>query len=186
VDLIICRGHLAAFIWQLHHEFEALDSAVRKGKKECPKEQYFYSAERKLETIRQSEIPREIDAYRNEGHSIPAIIGQQWEGKGGRFLHHFLPSIEGRQARESVELNQQLQTYFEYVVNLWLSFVPEPVAGDLLRESRFYRCCASELALAFGTHPLAVDRIRETLCNQDRKYWTISFQMFLEVDRMPK
>ena len=32
------------------------------------------------------------------------------------------------------------------------------VAGELLRESRFYGRCASELALAFGTHPLAVKR----------------------------
>ena len=34
------------------------------------------------------------------------------------------------------------------------------VAGELLRESRFYRQsrCASELALAFGTHPVAVKR----------------------------
>jgi hypothetical protein len=32
------------------------------------------------------------------------------------------------------------------------------VAGELLRESRFYRCCAWELPLAFGTHPVAVKR----------------------------
>ena len=31
-------------------------------------------------------------------------------------------------------------------------------AGELLRESRFYRCCAGEPAPAFGTHPLAVKR----------------------------
>jgi hypothetical protein len=30
------------------------------------------------------------------------------------------------------------------------------------------------------------DRIRETLYNQDRKYRMISFQVFLEVDRMPQ
>ena len=61
------------------------------------------------------------------------------------------------------------------------------MAGELLRESRFYWCCASELAVAFGTHPLAVNRrIRETLCNQGRKNWMTSFQVFLEVDLMPK
>jgi hypothetical protein len=58
-------------------------------------------------------------------------------GRGGRFLHHFLPSIEGHQARESVELNQQLQTYFEYVVNLWLSFVPEPLKSKFPRNFTF-------------------------------------------------
>ena len=32
------------------------------------------------------------------------------------------------------------------------------VSRELLRKSRFCRCCASELALVFGTHPLAVKR----------------------------
>jgi hypothetical protein len=72
VDLIICRSHLAAFFWQLHHVLEALESAIRRGEKKYPNERYFYSAERKLESIRQSAIPQEIDAYRNEGHNIPA------------------------------------------------------------------------------------------------------------------
>lgn len=137
VDPIICRSHLAAFFWQLHHVFEALESATRRGKKDYPKEQYFYSAERKLETIRQSSIPKEIDAYRNEGHNIPGIIGQKWEEKGGKFLHHFLPSIQGHQPKESVELNHQLQIYFEYVVNLWLSFVPEPLKSKFPRSFSF-------------------------------------------------
>lgn len=137
VDLIICRSHLASFFWQLHHVFESLESAIRRGKKEYAKEQYFYSAERKLDAIRQSSIPKEIDAYRNEGHNIPAIIGQKWEEKGGKFLHHFLPTIQGHQPKESVELNQQLQTYFEYVVTLWLSFVPEPLKSKFSRNFSF-------------------------------------------------
>lgn len=127
IDLIVCRSHVAAFFWQLHHVFEALEYAIRKGQQEHPEEKYFYSAEQKLKTIRESVPAQEIDAYRNEGHNIPAIIGQQWETKGGKFLHHFLPTIKGHQPKESIDLNEQLQVYFEYVVNLWLSFVPEPL-----------------------------------------------------------
>jgi hypothetical protein len=44
-----------------------------------------------------------------------------------RLVHyHFLPSLKGHGPKESVELNKQLQLYFEYVVNLWLAFLPEP------------------------------------------------------------
>ena len=81
--------------------FEALEVAIRRGKSEYPNESYFYSHERQLETIRQSAIPKEIEAYRNEGHHIPAIIGQKWEEKGGNFLHHFLPSIQGHTSRKN-------------------------------------------------------------------------------------
>ena len=137
VDLIVCRSHLAALFWQFHHVFEALETAIAKGKKEYPKERYFYSAERKLDAIRQSAIAKEIDAYRNEGHDIPAIIGQQWEEKGGKFLHHFLPSLQGHERKEAIELNHQLQVYFEYVVNLWLSFVPEPLKSKFPRSFSF-------------------------------------------------
>jgi hypothetical protein len=136
VDLIICRSHLAAFFWQLHHVFEALESAIGRGKKEYPNERYFCRAQRELQTIRQSRIPKEIDAYRNEGHNIPAIIGQKWQA-GGRFLHHFLPSLVGHQPKESMDLNQQLQEYFEYVVNLWLAFVPEPLKCKFPRNFSF-------------------------------------------------
>lgn len=137
IDLMICRSHLAAFFWELHHVFEALEIAIRRGKNEYPKERYFYSHETQLETIRQSSIPKEIEAYRNEGHNIPAIIGQKWEEKGGKFLHHFLPSIQGHQPKESVELNDQLQVYFEYVVNIWLSFVPELFKSKFPRNFSF-------------------------------------------------
>ncbi|MGB6624329.1 MAG: hypothetical protein WBE43_06045 [Candidatus Acidiferrales bacterium] len=137
VDLIICRSHLAAFFWQLHHVFEALESAIGKGKREYPKERYFYSAEQKLKDIRQSAIAKEIDAHRNEAHNIPAIIGQKWDGKGGKFLHHFLPTIAGYAPKESIDLNEQLQNYFEYVVNLWLSFVPEPLKSKFPRNFSF-------------------------------------------------
>jgi hypothetical protein len=139
VDLFICRSHLAAFFWELHHVFEALEAAINRGKKEYPKNQYFYIQERKLETERQSAIFKEIAAYRNEGHSIPAIIGQQWEEKEGKvkFVHHFLPTIKGHEPKESIELNHQLQVYFEYVVNLWLPFVPEPLKSQFPRSFRF-------------------------------------------------
>jgi hypothetical protein len=137
VDLIICRSHLAAFFWQLHHVFEALEYAIGKGKKEHPKEQYFYIAEKRLAALRESAEAREIDAYRNESHNIPAIIGQNWTEKGGKFLYHFLPTIEGHESKENIDLNAQLQIYFEYVVNLWLSFVPEPLKSDFPRSFSF-------------------------------------------------
>lgn len=137
VDLIICRSHLAAFFWQLHHMFEALEVAIRRGKNEYPEERYFYSHERQLERIRESPIPKEIEAYRNEGHYIPAIIGQQWEEESGKFSHHFFPSIQDYQPKDSVELNHQLQIYFEYAVNLWLSFVPEPYKSRFPRSFSF-------------------------------------------------
>jgi hypothetical protein len=137
IDMMICRSHLAALFWELHHVFEALDVAIRRGKNEFPNERYFYSQERQLEQIQQSSIPKEIEAYRNEGHNIPAIVGQAWEERGGKFLHHFLPSIKGHQPKESIELNYQLQAYFEYVVNLWLSFVPEPYKAKFSRNFSF-------------------------------------------------
>ena len=67
VDLIICRSHLASFFWELHHVFEALETAINRGKKENPTERHFYSQERALKTIRETSIPKEIEAYRNQG-----------------------------------------------------------------------------------------------------------------------
>jgi len=137
VDLSICRSHLASFFWELHHVFEALETAINRGKKENPNERNFYSQERELKAIRETPIPREIEAYRNQGHCIPAIIGQKWEEKGGKFLHHFLPSVEGHELKDSIDLNHQLQAYFEYVVNLWLYFVPQPLKAKFPRSFRF-------------------------------------------------
>jgi len=137
VDLIICRSHLASFFWQLDHVFEALDIAIKRGQKDYPKERFFYSQEQVLEKIRQTPIPKEIAAYRNEGHNMPAIIGQKWEEKGGKFLHHFLPSIQGHETKDSMDLNEQLHTYFEYVANVWRDFVPEPLKGQFPRSFRF-------------------------------------------------
>ena len=48
IDLIICRSHLGALLWELHHVFEALEVAIRRGKSEYPNESYFYSHERQL------------------------------------------------------------------------------------------------------------------------------------------
>jgi hypothetical protein len=137
VDLIICRSHLASFFWQLDHVFEALDSAIKRGQKDYPKEHFFYQQEQSLKKIRETPIPKEIAAYRNEGHTIPAIIGQKWEEKGGKFLHHFLPSIRGHEPKDSIDLNEQLHTYFEYVANVWREFVPEPLKGQFPRSFSF-------------------------------------------------
>ena len=69
-------------------------------------------------------IRQEINAYRNLGHEIPGIIGCAWDKKGGRFLHHHLPSINSHEPKESIDLNIQLQQYFEFVANVWFSFAP--------------------------------------------------------------
>jgi hypothetical protein len=127
VDTIICRAHLAALFWQLDHVFEALRAAVTRGQKEHPNLKYFWSYEKKLDEIEQEANRQEINAYRNKAHEIPAIIGQSWEKKGGKFIHHFLPPISGGERKEDIDMNKQLQAYFEYVANVWLSFAP----GDL-------------------------------------------------------
>lgn len=136
-DLIICRTHLASFFWQLYHVLEALEAAINRGKKEYPDEPYYYKCERQLEKIRQSTVALEIRAYRNKGHELPGIIGQAWEKRGGRFLHHFLPSVLGQGPKDSIDMNRQLQVYFEFVANLWLSFVPEPLKTQFPRSFKF-------------------------------------------------
>jgi len=69
---------------------------------------------------------KEINAYRNKSHEFPGIIGTKWEDTAGqpKFLHHFLPTIAGLEAKEDVDINDQLQKYFEFATNVWLSFAP--------------------------------------------------------------
>jgi hypothetical protein len=136
VDLVICRAHLAAFFWQLDHVFEALRAAVTRGQKEHQMARYFWSYEKQLDEIDQTAIRQEIKAYRNKGHDIPAIIGCAWEEKG-KFHHHFLPSIEGHEKKESIDMNTQLQRYFEFVANVWFSFAPGNVKDRFPRDFRF-------------------------------------------------
>jgi hypothetical protein len=136
-DVVICRAHLAAFFWQLDHIFEALKIAVTRGQKEHPAQQYFWSAEKRLKEIEQMTVPQEINAYRNKGHEVPAIIGCAWEKKGGKFLHHFLPTILGHEQKESIDMNTQLQQYFEFVADEWLSFVPDDLKDKFPRSFKF-------------------------------------------------
>ena len=136
VDLIICRSHLASFFWQLDHVFEALDIAIKRGQKEFPSDRYFYSQEQALKKVREAETTKEIAAYRNEGHNVPGIIGQKWSGEH-KFLHHFLPTIQGYPAKEDIDINEQLQRYFEYVANVWRSFVPEGLRAKFPRSFFF-------------------------------------------------
>ena len=126
-DTVICRAHLAALFWQLDHFFEALRAAIARGKKEHPNLQYFWGYEKRLAAIEDDVRRKEINAYRNMAHSTPAIVGCAWEKKGGKFLHHFLPSIAGLEKKETVDINSDLQKYFEFVANVWLAFAP----GDL-------------------------------------------------------
>jgi hypothetical protein len=123
-DVIICRAHLASFFWQLDHVFEALRSAIIRGQKEHGDQKNFWSWEEWLKKVEGLPISREINAYRNKAHEIPAIIGCAWEGKGGKFLHHFLPTIEGHEPKENIDIKEQLQKYFEHAANVWLHFAP--------------------------------------------------------------
>jgi hypothetical protein len=124
VDVVICRAHLAAFFWQLDHVFEALRTTTTRGQKEHPTARCFWSCEKQLDEVDETAIRKEIKAYRNKGPDIPAIIGCAWDQKGGTFLHHFLPSIDGHEKKESIDMNTQLQRYFEFVANVWFSFAP--------------------------------------------------------------
>jgi hypothetical protein len=137
VDVVICRTHLAAFFWQLDHVFEALEATITRGQKEYPTEKYFWICEKRLGEIRQMPICEEIHRYRNKGHEFPGIIGCAWDKKGGKFLHHFLPAISAQEPKDSIDMNVQLQQYFEFVANLWLSFVPASFKDKFPRSFKF-------------------------------------------------
>ncbi len=136
-DVVICRTHLAAFFWQINHIFEALRAAITRGQKEHRELKYFWQWEQDLKKIEESSLRQEISAYRNKGHEIPAIIGCAWEAKGGKFIRHFLPTIKGYEAKESIDMNTQLQRYFEFVANVWLSFAPGDYKEKFPRSFKF-------------------------------------------------
>jgi hypothetical protein len=135
-DTLICRAHLAAFFWQLDHFFEGLRIAIARGKKEHSALKYFWGYEKRLETIEQTPIRQEISAYRNKNHETPAIIGCAWDEKGN-FRHHFLPFILGREPKESIDMNAQLQTYFEFATDVWLDFAPSDLGDKFPRSFKF-------------------------------------------------
>jgi len=58
VDVVICRTHLAAFFWHLEHVFEALRTAINRGKQEYPEAKYFWSYDRRLDEIEQFTLRR--------------------------------------------------------------------------------------------------------------------------------
>lgn len=140
VDLIVCRTHLAAFLWQLDHVFEALRIAINKGQKEHAEQNYFWSWGKALERIEGSPIYEEINAYRNKSHEIPAILGSKWVNDANghpEFVHHFLPTIAGHEAKEDIDLIDQLQRYFEFAANVWLSFSPGEFKEKFPRNFKF-------------------------------------------------
>lgn len=138
VEVVICRAHLAAFFWQLDHVFEALRIAVKKGQKEHSDLKYFWLWGKKMEEIEALPMYKEITAYRNKSHEFPGIIGVKWEdsSSGPKFLHHFLPTIEGHETKED-DINGQLQKYFEFAVNIWLSFAPGDYKERFPRSFKF-------------------------------------------------
>jgi hypothetical protein len=138
-DLVVCRAHLAAFFWQVDHVFEALRIAVNRGQKEHPDLKYFWSWGKGLEEIEASAIHKEINAYRNKSHEFPAVIGCKWEDKGNgpKFIHHFLPTIAGHEAKEDIDISDQLQKYFEFAANVWLSFSPGDFKEKFPRNFKF-------------------------------------------------
>jgi len=137
VDVLVCRAHLSAFFWQLDHFSELLRAAITRAQKEQPTEKYFWAYEKRLAELEQMPICREINAYRNHSHQISAIIGCSWDEKGGKFLHHFLPSIAGLEAKDSIDMNAQLQEYFEFVAGVWLSFAPSELKDKFPRDFKF-------------------------------------------------
>lgn len=135
-DVLICRAHLAAFFWQLDHFFEGLRLAIACGQKEQSSLKYFWGYEKRLEKIEQMPIRQEICAYRNQNHETPAIIGFAWDEKGN-FRHHYLPSILGHEQKESIDMNIQLQKYFEFVSDVWLDFAPSELRDRFPRSFKF-------------------------------------------------
>src|SRR5262249_43227157 len=75
--------------------------------------------------------------YRNKSHETAAIIGCAWDKKGGKFLRHFLPSIMGYERKYTIDLNVQLQRYFEFVANVWLSFAPDDFKEKFPHDFKF-------------------------------------------------
>lgn len=136
VDLIICRAHLAGFFWQLDHFFEALRTAVTRGQKEQPEEQYFWKYEKNLDKFEEGPVRQEIKAYRNKSHELPAIIGCAWTAEG-KFDHHFLPTIEGHEPKEATHLDAELHKYFEFVAGVWLWFAPSELKSQFPRDFKF-------------------------------------------------
>ena len=135
--MLICRAHLAAFFWQLEHFFELLKTAATRGQNEQPNERYFWTYEKKLEELDQTQLRREINAYRNKSHEITAIIGCSWEEQTNKFRHHFLPTIEGHEPKESIDMTTQLHKYFDFVANVWLSFAPSALKDKFPRGFEF-------------------------------------------------
>jgi|ERR1017187_6076597 hypothetical protein len=136
IDIVICRTHLAAFFWHLDHVFEALKSAITRGQNEHQKLQYFWDYEKQLKVIEQYPLRQGIKNYRNMGHQIPAIIGCKWDSEG-HFLYHFLPIISGHEQKEPIDMNTQLQRYFEFVTNVWIEFAPGDFKEKFPRDFRF-------------------------------------------------
>jgi hypothetical protein len=137
IDVVICRTHLAAFFWHIEHVFEALRTAVKKGRQEYPEERYFWSYEKRLDKIEELAIRREIKDYRNLAHETPGIIGCMWSADDHRFLHHFLPTIKGYENKEHVHLSSRLQEFFEFAASVWGGFAPSELKEKFPRDFRF-------------------------------------------------
>lgn len=53
------------------------------------------------------------------------------------FVRHFLPPLTGHDQKEPIDINVQLQGYFEFVANVWLSFVPGDFKQKFPRNFKF-------------------------------------------------
>ena len=135
-DLLICRAHVAAFFWQVDHIFEVLRAAITRGQKEHGEIKYFWLWEKRLDAFEQTPIRKEINAYRNHGHKFPAIIGCLWD-ENHNLLRHYLPTIEGYDAKEEKNLIDGLHKYFEFAVNVWLDFAPGDYKTKFPRDFSF-------------------------------------------------
>jgi hypothetical protein len=86
VDIVICRTHLASFFWHLEHVFEALRTAITRGKKEHPEEKYFWAYEKRLDELEQLTIRQEIKDYRNMGTRTPRSSAPNGTAKDTSFI----------------------------------------------------------------------------------------------------
>jgi hypothetical protein len=109
---------------------------------------YFWQWEKALDEIEKGTLRKGISAYRNQGHQYPAIIGCKWGGDD-KFVRHFLPTINGHEPKDEIDIKELLQRYFEFVVNVWLSLHLETLRKNSRVTSRFPSLCLTPLSENF-------------------------------------
>jgi hypothetical protein len=68
---------------------------------------------------------------------VPTIERTGHPPRGPFFIRHFLPTITGYEAKEEIDINDQLQKYFEFAANAWVSFASGDYKQKFPRDFRF-------------------------------------------------